>query len=383
MSEPGPVSEAKARLRPPGELGGRLGGLSLRHQVLTLAAWPLLEQLMGFLVQSADIVIAGWAYRGGDRIAVMDAMGFSAYVGWLMMILQGSVGVGVMAVVSRAAGARDQAVASSALGQGLLVGFLTGLVSGISIRLLISPMLSIFPLGEAAAQFASEYLTMLVWMCPFVGVMLAATHALRAIGDTRTPFFAMVIVNCVNIGLSWLFVFGPEPIGGMGVSGLALGTVLAWVVGMVVVLGFLFFRAGIVGDGSDGVELSLAFVPLAAGGGDDATDSSCGSAAGGGDVGNVVDQSYLASFRRGFGAGGVDGGALDRAPGGVDEFFTGTGDRDGGGGVDGAVSRGEKSGDGEAGGADVLALRGVFDVADGGAFSYDPGALGGLHRAGR
>jgi putative MATE family efflux protein len=100
------------------------------------------------------------------------------------------------------------------------------------------------------------YLSTLCWLCPAVGVMLAATHALRGIGDTRTPFYAMVVVNLVNLGLSWLFVFGPAPWGGMGVRGLALGTVLAWVVGMVVVLVFLLFRDGKAKDG-DSVELSL------------------------------------------------------------------------------------------------------------------------------
>lgn len=257
MSDPGPVSEARARRRPPGELGGRLGGLSLRAQVLTLAVWPLLEQLMGFLVSSADMVLAGHAMQGDNRIAVMDALGLSAYVAWLMMILQGAVGVGVMALVSRAAGARDQDVASKALGQGLLVGFLTGLGAGLMIRVFLGPMISAYSLSDQAAGYAMEYLSILVWMCPVLGVMLAATHALRAIGDTLTPFVAMVIVNAVNIGLSWLFVFGPEPFGGMGVRGLALGTMLAWCVGMVVVLGFLYFRSGKPNDADDGVELSL------------------------------------------------------------------------------------------------------------------------------
>ena len=255
MSEPGLNAEARARLRPPGELGGRLGGLSLRRQVLSLATWPLLEQLMGFLVASVDLILAGRAYEGAARIEIMDALGLAAYVAWLMMILQGAVGTGVMALVSRAAGARDQDVATRALGQGLLVGFLTGLGAGLVIRALLGVMVTAYSLSEGAAANALEYLSILCWMCPVLGVMLAATHSLRAIGDTRTPFLAMVVVNAVNLGLSWLFVFGPEPFGGMGVRGLALGTVLAWCVGMVLVLAYLYFKRA--GAGGDGVELSL------------------------------------------------------------------------------------------------------------------------------
>ena len=229
--------------------------------MLVLAAWPLLEQLMGFLVSSVDLILAGWASEGVERIAIMDALGLAAYVAWLMMILQGAVGTGVMALISRAAGARDQAVASSALGQGLLVGFLTGLAAGLAIRASLGLIVSAFALSDLAAVHAMDYLSTLVWMCPFLGVMLAATHALRAIGDTRTPFFAMLVVNVVNICLSWLFVFGPEPFGGMGVRGLALGTVLAWSVGMFLVLGILM-RERKCGDEEDGVELCLRHCSL-------------------------------------------------------------------------------------------------------------------------
>lgn len=264
MSEPGLSAEARSRVTPPRQLGGRLGGLSLRRQVLVLAIWPLLEQLMGFLVATVDLVLAARMAEGPERIAIMDALGMGGFVAWLMMILQGSIGTGVMALVSRAAGARDQDQASRALGQGLLIGFATGLCAGLTIRLLLGFVISRFALSESAAGYAMEYLAILCWMCPLIGVMWAATYALRAIGDTRTPFNAMLIVNGVNIGLSWLFVFGPEPFGGMGVRGLALGTVLAWLVGMFVVLGILFFRegGGKAGDGEDGVELSLRHCPL-------------------------------------------------------------------------------------------------------------------------
>ena len=257
MSEPGLSAEARARLRPAGQLGGRLGGMSLRRQVLTLAIWPLMEQLMGFLVATVDLVLAARLAEGPDRIAIMDALGLAGYVGWLMMILQGAIGTGVMALVARAAGARDQDQASRALGQGLLIGLATGVGAGLVIRVMLGFVISAFSLGDAAAGYAMDYLATLCWMCPLIGVMWAATYALRAIGDTRTPFFAMLIVNVVNIGLSCLFVFGPAPFGGMGVRGLALGTVLAWLVGMLVVLAILWIRDGKLRGDGDGVELSL------------------------------------------------------------------------------------------------------------------------------
>jgi Na+-driven multidrug efflux pump len=51
--------------------------------------------------------------------------------------------------------------------------------------------------------------------------MFAVNAALRGSGDTRTPFLAMIVVNVVNMALSWLLVFAPEPFGGHGVAGIA------------------------------------------------------------------------------------------------------------------------------------------------------------------
>jgi putative MATE family efflux protein len=55
---------------------------------------------------------------------------------------------------------------------------------------------------------------------------------LRGSGDTRTPFLAMIVVNVVNMALSWLLVFGPAPVGGHGVAGIAGGTVVGWIAGL-------------------------------------------------------------------------------------------------------------------------------------------------------
>jgi putative MATE family efflux protein len=236
VHRPGVTAEARERARVPGELGGRLAGLSLPRQVIALAMWPLLEQLMGFLVATVDLVIAARMSEGPERVAIMDALGLSAYVVWLMMILQGAVGTGVMALISRAAGARDQELATKGMAQGLMAGLGTGVVSALAIRLVLGFLLSALQLDEAARESALAYLAILCLICPILGMMFAATHALRAIGDTRTPFFAMMVVNVVNVALSCLFVFGPEPIGGMGVSGLAWGSVLGWLAGLLCLL---------------------------------------------------------------------------------------------------------------------------------------------------
>ncbi|MDP4720647.1 MAG: MATE family efflux transporter [Akkermansiaceae bacterium] len=241
MSKPGISVEASER----GEeirLGGKLGGMSLRKQVLTLAMWPLMEQVLAFFVGMTDIFIAGHMVEGAERVAVLDAMGLGGYVGWFINIFQGAVATGVMALVSRATGARDEPLANRGLGQGLWLGTAAGLVAFFALEYGGIHLIQWMGLTPAAAVEAKTYIGMLAWTGPVAGGMFAVNAALRGSGDTRTPFMAMLVVNVVNMACSVLLVFGPEPFGGMGVKGIALGTVIGWAAGLVTVVVMLALK---------------------------------------------------------------------------------------------------------------------------------------------
>ena len=122
------MSESDSTKRTP-ILAGKLGGLSLSKQVAVLAVWPLLENAMTFLVGVTDIMVSSRMAEGEERVAILDAMGLGGYVGWFFNILQGAVAIGVMALVSRAVGARDGQLARRGMCQGLYLGILAGIGS--------------------------------------------------------------------------------------------------------------------------------------------------------------------------------------------------------------------------------------------------------------
>ena len=239
MARPGKMIEAEQRSsiqEVDGTLAGRLGRMSLGRQVITLAIWPLLEQILSFMVNTVDLILATRMADGYTRVAVMDALGLGGYAMWLMMILQGAVATGVLAIVSRAAGARKPEEARQGLVQGILAGLFMGILSGLIIRLSLPQIIKVFGLSDAASEYAFDYLSILVWSCPFLGIFYACTNALRAIGDTRTPFFIMLFINICNMTLSASFVFLDPPLGGMGIAGLAWGSLLAWLLGTLAVV---------------------------------------------------------------------------------------------------------------------------------------------------
>lgn len=242
MSKPGITIDASNEASAQQELAGSLAGKSIPRQVVILAIWPLLEQLLGFLVGMTDSVLAGRLGEGAERVAVLDALALCGYLTWLMMILQGAAATGGLAMISRATGAKDFALAKRSLGQALLLGCVAGAIAGGGLFFGMDVLVQLFALSPAAAEDAIIYINVVAFSAPFSGIMFAGNAALRGSGDTRTPFAVMTLVNTVNIGVSWLLVFGPEPFGGMGIAGIAWGTTIAWITGAVILFFVLLLR---------------------------------------------------------------------------------------------------------------------------------------------
>ena len=137
-------------------LAGRLGDLSLARQVLFLAIWPLLENALTFLVGVTDIVVSSRMATGEARVAVLDAMGLGGYVGWFFNILQGAVAVGVMALVSRASGARDTVLARRGLCQGLWLGLAAGFGSLVLLQFGSAQLIRKMDMSPQASEYAQQ-----------------------------------------------------------------------------------------------------------------------------------------------------------------------------------------------------------------------------------
>lgn len=220
------------------DLGGKLGGLTLNQQIMALAMWPLLQNLLSVLVGFADRVIAGQVAPKGELEAVMDMMGLMMYMGWLMMIMQAAVATGAQALVSRAYGARDYKLAERAVGQSVFLGFVTGSLAGLMLWLLAPILAEFFGLNTAAKEYFLGFIQILVFSAPMSGVVFVLSACLRGAGDTWTPFNAMVAVNVINAIVSYIFAVSF----GYGIEGIALGTVVGWAGGLGMILWKIYPR---------------------------------------------------------------------------------------------------------------------------------------------
>lgn len=223
-----------------GQLGGRLAGLSLPRQIVAIALWPLLEQVMSFICATTSLYLATHLGTEGEQTAqIASGIGVTGYIMWLGFLMQGAVGMGATAIVSRMVGARKFEEGNYAANQAALLGLLAGVLSAVlmyvSADFLVTDVLS---LSDEARSVALRYMGTGCWVAVFSGIVFAVNAALRGAGDTRTPFFIMLVVDGLNIVFSLVFV----KMFGMLVEGLALGMVVGMALASFLLLGVLLRR---------------------------------------------------------------------------------------------------------------------------------------------
>lgn len=223
-----------------GKLGGKLAGLSLPRQIVTIALWPLLEQVMSFICASTSLVLAtGMGSNEHMTTQIASGIGITGYVLWLGFLMQGAVGMGATAIVSRMTGARRFGAANYTANQAAVLGLLAGLLSAIlmygTADYLVS---SVLQLSDFSREVALRYMHTGCWVAVFSGIVFAVNAALRGAGDTKTPFIIMVLVDGLNIIFSLILVYGC----GLFVEGLAFGLIGGMAVAAAVLLAILAYR---------------------------------------------------------------------------------------------------------------------------------------------
>jgi len=205
--------------------------LSLVRQ-LWQQTWPMalgVMSLLGFyLVDSIFVARLG--------TAPLAAQSFTFPLSFLVIGVQVGIGIAIAALISRAIGAgqQDQANRLGALvltGGGLLLGVLLLLL-----WLLQTPAFSLIGASEAIRELIRPYWAVQVLAMWVGGVLYFGYSLFRAHGNTRFPGLMMVLTSLLNLILDPLLIFGVGDWEGFGLPGAALASLLAFSIGMIILV---------------------------------------------------------------------------------------------------------------------------------------------------
>nr|WP_245628894.1 MATE family efflux transporter [Alicyclobacillus shizuokensis] len=152
------------------------------------------------------------------------------------------IGSGSSVLIGQAYGAgrmdRVKAVAGTSLTFTFLVGIALAVAGGICTHTVLTWM------GTPANILASAtgYARIFFYAMPILFVYAVYTTFMRGIGDSRTPFYFLVVSTGLSLLLTPTFIFGWVGLPRLGLYGAAWSNVLATLVTFVLMLGYLHVR---------------------------------------------------------------------------------------------------------------------------------------------
>lgn len=206
-------------------------GNIFRH-LLTFAV-PL---LIGNIFQQLYNMVDTWVVGNYVSDEAFSAVGTVGPITYLLIGFFIGFSSGASVVISQFYGAKRYDKVQNAVHTAIVMTFLLGIAFTVTGVLMVPFMLSLMNTPESVIPEATEYLT--VYFAGILGLMVynIGSGILRAIGDSRRPFYFLVVSAVTNIVLDLVFVL----VFHMGVAGVALATVIAQALSAVLVLITLF-----------------------------------------------------------------------------------------------------------------------------------------------
>lgn len=216
---------------------------SLLAELLWLALPIVAENMLHMMVGLTDVFLASHLPPAQSADATAS-VGSISYVLWLIGLVAGAIGTGSTAIIARAIGAKHQSLANSVCGQSVTAAVLIGLALMFVLIVGQVPIAVMTGLTGQAYTFSLFYIRILSLSLPFSILMYAASACLRGAGDSVTPALSMIVVDVVNMGSSAALARGWWGLPVMGFKGIAIGTVIAYCVGGVLLFAVLVSGRG-------------------------------------------------------------------------------------------------------------------------------------------
>ena len=129
-----------------------------------------------------------------------------------------------------------------------VVGTSATFFCGISLAMALAGLLLSRPLLRAmhtpadSLELAVAYMRVIFLALPFLYMYAFVMAVLRGAGDSKTPFYFMLLSVGIDIALNPLFIFGLGPVPGIGIAGSALATFVAQAVSLTALIIHLYRR---------------------------------------------------------------------------------------------------------------------------------------------
>jgi putative MATE family efflux protein len=216
---------------------------TITRRLLDLSAPAIGINVLAVSALFIDTLMVG---RLANADTMMASLGMGTMVIFLLIVIMMGLTIGTVATVARAYGAGDRARVNHVLRQSSMLTVLVGVGVGAFGNLFAPQILLLLGARPEALAAGLEFLRPMLAGTVFYYLGILYTGVMRGVGNTRVPFLVALLTTALNVGINYLLIYGELGFPALGIQGAALGTVIAQLVGALI-LGTILHRGVIEG----------------------------------------------------------------------------------------------------------------------------------------
>lgn len=199
---------------------------SIRKILLSFSLPMLFGNLFSQFYSMVDSIVVG-RFVGAEALA---AVGATTPIILIMIAVLIGLNVGFTVVFSQFYGAKDFVMLRNAYANSLLISGIAALIFSVVGVLIARPVLILMNTPKELLNGACTYLYISFLMCIAQMLYFLFGSAFRALGDSKTPLYCLIISSVLNIVLDLLFVI----VFHWGIAGVAWATAISQSVSAIV-----------------------------------------------------------------------------------------------------------------------------------------------------
>ena len=221
-------------------------------KVINIGLPVAIENMIYALMNFVDMFMVGNenVVLGLGTMAVAG-LGFANQIFMIFMTSLFGMNSGGGILAAQYFGNKDYKNLKRCLGITVIVGFLFSLLFLFA---------GLFTNDSKVIKIGADYLRIVAWTYPLVGVGFAFNIQLRAIGKTKYSFYSSVIGLLINVVINYVLIFGHFGFPAMGVRGAAVATVIARIISTFYIIYIIYkLKLPIAGKINELFDLSMDF----------------------------------------------------------------------------------------------------------------------------
>lgn len=211
--------------------------------VLKIALPAVGEMILYMMIGVFDTMMVG-RYGGNVSVSSVGLCTEIIYTFSNMFIAVG-ISIGITSLVARRVGAGELELAEEYGTLGFGVAVLLSFIISFLLFVFNTNILSFAGANNEVISLGAPYMRIASIGIFFNMMMSSLNGCLRGYGNTKTPLFASLLVNLINIPLDYILIFGKFGAPELGVRGAAIATSIAQFSGFVFIVLYMIFKSKI------------------------------------------------------------------------------------------------------------------------------------------